>query len=248
MPFLWPTQAPYSTAYGAYESMEFTLARGLFPFLALGVILATGVLVGRVLCGWACPMGLVQDLLSMGPLSGKPVPVNLEFLKDGKTAVLLFSLFAATMSGFQYGLSDVPPMGVFSDAPFSVFDPSGTLFAYLPWSLLWKSNLLSSAGIYGIVKLVVLALSLGPSLFVPRFFCRNLCPMAALLEPLAPIKYLRVSVASGANERRANKVLDDVCPMGVQVSGDARFVEDKACIHCGNCVVEEPAIFGQQVF
>lgn len=36
---------------------------------------------------------------------------------------------------------------VFSDSPFSVISPAGTLFAYLPWLALWNTNVLLSAGI-----------------------------------------------------------------------------------------------------
>ena len=60
VPFLHATQGPYSTAVGGYESLEFTISRGLFPLLSLGVILLTAILVGRLFCGWACPIGLVQ--------------------------------------------------------------------------------------------------------------------------------------------------------------------------------------------
>ena len=35
----------------------------LFPFVALGSVLLVGVLIGRLLCGWVCPFGLVQDWL-----------------------------------------------------------------------------------------------------------------------------------------------------------------------------------------
>lgn len=60
VPYLHVTQAPFSTVHGAYESLEYTIARGLFPLLVLGVIYLTAVTVGRLFCGWACPFGLVQ--------------------------------------------------------------------------------------------------------------------------------------------------------------------------------------------
>jgi hypothetical protein len=40
----------------------------------------------------------------------------------------------------------VVPHQVFSDSPFSVISPAGTLFAYLPWVALWNTNVLLSAG------------------------------------------------------------------------------------------------------
>ncbi len=68
VPYVYPAQAPYATVAGAFESLEFTIARGVFPLLVLGVILLTGVTVGRVFCGWACPVGLLQDLLIYVPV------------------------------------------------------------------------------------------------------------------------------------------------------------------------------------
>ena len=34
-----------------------------FPFYVLGFLLLIGLLFGRLICGWACPFGLVQELL-----------------------------------------------------------------------------------------------------------------------------------------------------------------------------------------
>src|SRR5512136_3122089 len=36
-----------------------------FPFYALGLIGLFGLSLGRFWCGWACPFGLVQDLVSL---------------------------------------------------------------------------------------------------------------------------------------------------------------------------------------
>ena len=32
-------------------------------FYVLGILLLYGVIAGRTICGWACPMGLIQELL-----------------------------------------------------------------------------------------------------------------------------------------------------------------------------------------
>merc|ERR1712000_536950 len=66
-PYVYPSQAPYATVAGAFESLEFSIARGLFPLLALGVILLTGITVGRVFCGWACPWDCCRTFSSTFP-------------------------------------------------------------------------------------------------------------------------------------------------------------------------------------
>jgi len=65
VPYLHSTQAPYSTAHGAFESLEYTIGQGIFPLLVLGVIYLTAITVGRVFCGWACPFGMVQDFFKL---------------------------------------------------------------------------------------------------------------------------------------------------------------------------------------
>jgi len=39
VPYLHTTEAPYSTVHGAYESLEYTIAQGLFPILVLALFI-----------------------------------------------------------------------------------------------------------------------------------------------------------------------------------------------------------------
>ncbi len=48
---------------------------GAVPFYALGVILLTGVLVGRATCGWLCPFGFLQEILYKIPTKKMTIPV-----------------------------------------------------------------------------------------------------------------------------------------------------------------------------
>ena len=60
------------------------------PFAVLGFLFVFGSLLGRFVCGWLCPFGLVQDLLYKIPLfrKRKRLPFH-HILKYGKYAVLL---------------------------------------------------------------------------------------------------------------------------------------------------------------
>ena len=247
MPYVYPAQAPFATTVGAFESLEFTIARGAFPLLVLGVILLTGITVGRVFCGWACPMGQLQDVLIYVPVKKDQNWYGIvNYVKQLKWGLVGFSVVLALLSGWRRGESDMP-LGYFSDAPFQVLSPAGTLFAYLPWMALWKSNVLIAAGVWGWIKLVLLIAVLVPSVYIPRFFCRYVCPMGAILEPFAPFKMLRIERKTGSSINEANKVLDEVCPMSCKVSSDATFVSDPSCIHCGNCTTVAPNVFSQGV-
>lgn len=142
--------------------------------------------------------------------------------------------------------SEGDAVGTFSAAPFEVLSPSGTLFAYLPWMWLWKSNVLISAGLWGWLKFVILLGVLAPSVYIPRFFCRHICPMGASLEPLASLKLLRINRNIAVSKDENNKVLESVCSMGVRVANDSdTFISDSNCIHCGACVAQAPEQFEQ---
>jgi len=243
VPYLHTTQAPYSTAHGAYESLEYTIARGLFPLFVLGIIYLTAVTVGKVLCGWACPLGLVQDILSYLPFKKQKLSSStLSQIKDLKWIVVGLSIATAVLVGFRRAhKQNEDPASYFSDSPFSVISPSGTLFAYIPWMFLWNTNVLATGGTIAWIKLAVLVGVLVPSVYTPRFFCRYLCPMGALLEPLSKYKMLRISRTGKLSKEELNRLMNDVCPTGVQVdSEDSEFIDHGNCIHCGKCAAEAP--------
>jgi len=250
VPYLHCTESPFSAVHGAYESLEYTIARGLFPLLVLGTIYLTATTVGRAFCGWACPFGLVQDLLSYLPFQKQKLSAaNVSQLKDLKWVVLGFSLVSSVLIGWRrIGSSEANPLGVFSDSPFSVFSPSGTLFAYIPWLALWNNNVLAVAGITAWVKIGLLVATIVPSLYIPRFFCRYVCPMGALMEPMSQFKLLRITRNPKLTTEDLNKVLDDVCPMGVHLEKDGEFIDHPGCIHCGKCVTEEPRTLDSKFF
>jgi ferredoxin-type protein NapH len=250
VPYLHVTQSPWSTVHGAYESLEYTIARGIFPLLVLGVIYLTAITVGRLFCGWACPFGLVQDLLSYLPFKKQRLPASTTAqLKDLKYAVLGFSLISVILVAWRRAsaLGHEEPMGVFSDSPFSVISPANTLFAFLPWLALWNTNVLASAGVIAWIKLALCVAVIVPSVVIPRFFCRYLCPMGTLLEPVSSYKLLRISRSSKTPLPEVNRVLGDVCPMGVQLEKEDYVSDHPSCIHCGKCVTESPTTFAQTI-
>ena len=62
----------------------------VFPFLAIGTLLLFGVLIGRLLCGWVCPFGLLQDLLFKIPGKKFALP---EWASSLKYLFLIFMVF-----------------------------------------------------------------------------------------------------------------------------------------------------------
>eukprot|EP01092_Planopodium_desertum_P016139 TRINITY_DN888_c0_g1_i2.p1 TRINITY_DN888_c0_g1~~TRINITY_DN888_c0_g1_i2.p1 ORF type:complete len:246 (-),score=28.31 TRINITY_DN888_c0_g1_i2:42-779(-) len=227
-------------------------ASSLFWFSVLSTLLP--LLLEKFFCGWACPFGLVQDFLSYLPFKKERVSSEThKSMKDIKWAIIGFSVLVCVLVGFRRLTSPKEnPVGVFSDSPFSVLSPSGTLFAYIPWMLLWNQNVLATAGLFGWIKFALLVGSLVPSLYIPRFFCRYVCPMGGLLDPLSSYKVLRIKFKETKDRAYLNEKLNEVCPMGVQVTDNevgtagSNTIESAACIHCGKCVTQYPRIFNQE--
>ncbi len=95
------------------------------PFGVLGFFFLFGSLLGRSVCGWLCPFGMVQDLLFRIPIfrKKKRLPFH-RVLTFGKYAVLF--LLA--------GLGSLLLLGGFARVPAfcKYLCPSGTLLGALP--------------------------------------------------------------------------------------------------------------------
>ncbi|KAH3743343.1 4Fe-4S binding protein [Pelomyxa schiedti] len=266
VPILHCTKSPFSIAVGTFDAIEYSLSHAVVPILSLGVTFLTAILVGKFLCGWACPMGFAQDLISYIPYPrSKLSPNTASSLKDIKWGVLAFSVLCCGLAAWRRSsIPDVPednavqlaaakayaeaPIGVFSDAPFGVISPSCTLFCYLPNFVVWTAtNVLAVAGLVAWLKIGVFVACVASCIVVPRFFCRFVCPLAALMEFVMPFKVLSIKCQKGHHDK-FNALLSNVCPVGCNhtVTEDSinkeQLLQHPGCIHCGNCLAADPNI------
>jgi ferredoxin len=104
------------------------LVRGLVPFVAIGLMILAGALIGRMICGWVCPFGLIQDL--MAKIGGKRLsfkfPKVLAYLKY---PVLVMTVFVIPLA---WGIDKTPSGVAASDFFFCNYCPAGTLEAAIP--------------------------------------------------------------------------------------------------------------------
>lgn len=190
-----------------------------FPFYVLGLLLLFGLLLGRLICGFLCPFGLIQELLYKIPslkLKKNKWTKRLSWLKY---VILAFFVIAIPIwSALRRGV----PLPAFC----KYICPAGTLEggvllavlrpeyrALLGWLFSWKA-------------LLCLLILLG-SVFIFRNFCRFFCPLGALYSLFSRVAVFGIQV----DESRCTHC--DICTKTCLL--DVEKVGDRECVQCGKC-------------
>ncbi|MBO5523911.1 MAG: 4Fe-4S binding protein [Roseburia sp.] len=194
-----------------------------FAFYVAGFLVFIGALVGRFVCGWLCPFGLIQDLLHKIPFPKKLKTFRGDKLLR-KLKYVILVVFVILLPMF---LVDVLGQG----APYfcKLICPVGTLEGGIPLVLLNKS-LHSALGWLYAWKNVVLVATILLSMMIYRPFCKYICPLGAIysvFNPISVLKY-RVDEHKCINCSACSKV----CSMGCNPVQNANHPE---CIRCGLC-------------
>lgn len=191
------------------------------PTYILGILALFGLMLGRTICGFLCPVGLGQELLY-----------------KIKTPKLKKSRVTRVLSYFKYvvliALVVIVPL-VFAVPGFCEYIcPAGTFEGGL--GLLPNPNnegLLANLGPLFSWKFTLLVLIIVASVFIFRVFCRFLCPLGAIYGFFSRIALLGVKLDK-------EKCTDCGLCVGV-CKMDVKRVGDHECIHCGACISVCPA-------
>ena len=194
-----------------------------FPYYAVGLLLFFGALLGRLICGFLCPFGLLQDLLHRIPFFKKIKTFRADkYLRFVKYAVLVLLVI-------------VLPLCVKLTPVFCKYlCPSGTLsglllaFSDTRLFALFGSRFMGKACILGCVVLT--------SVILYRPFCKYLCPLGALYALFNRAALIQMttdrSACVGCGQCAA------ACDMGVNPAETPNSTE---CIRCGKCMNVCPA-------
>ena len=206
---------PLGSLQGAFSAGRSTL------FYVGGILLLYGVLLGRTVCGWLCPFGLIQELLHK-----LPTPK----LRKNRVTRILSLLKYVLLAVFVLA---IPIAYAFRDEPLPAFCkyicPAGTLEGGLGLlaNRVNESYLSMLGPIFTWKFLLLVSVGVG-SIFVFRLFCRFLCPLGALLG-----LFNRVSVF-GVRLEPASCVNCGKCVAACEL--DVRTVGDRECVSCGKCM------------
>ena len=191
--FLWLLQR---LAAGDGRDLPFSAFFHADPLAAIGVTLASGTLpgallwflvlaaltlvLGRVFCGWACPLGTLQQLSSW-LLSPRSRRESLLVNRWRRWYAIKYYLLAALLGGALLG-----------SLQSGLLDPLSLLARGLAsgvWPVLPGGRAVPGGWIAAILLLAIVV----ASRWIPRLFCRALCPLGALLGVLARFSLFRIS-------------------------------------------------------
>lgn len=198
-----------------------------FSFYVLGLLMLFGIVAGRLVCGFLCPFGLIQDLLHRIPV--RKVRVNpvadriLRYLKYLVLAVLVVLLPLLVRNDFDMGYTwfcqYVCPAGTLSGLSLIVTNPF--LADALGFLFSWKMCLL----------MIVLI----SSTLIHRPFCRYLCPLGAFYGLFAKFSLYQMNLDKSKCVGCGR--CESVCPMAVRCTKEINTAE---CIRCGRCAAACP--------
>jgi len=249
------------TVVGALTLIQYMLAKNVFPWTALASTFLFAALTGRFACGWICPFGFIQDILSainrdeveVSPRTHRPL-LKLKYAILIVILLISFLLFTVSRIDVDAETSYREALGPFSEGPFNSVSPSSTLFALIPqlpqrWLRIAEDY--DFEGLYTFegaqrllaafftpllgIRLAILLLVLASSAYIARFWCKYLCPQGAFLALLS-----RHSLVGLRREpamcTRCRQCVEN-CPMEVDLlEAWWEKISDPECILCLECL------------
>ena len=257
VPVLWTWGLKTNTVGDAFTAIQLMLSGWnlvyvVFPWLALASFVIVGVLIGKALCGWVCPFGFVQDLV--GYVRRRQTDLSArthDTMIYAKYFVLAITLFiSGTFSASKLtgaGSSYANALGVFAQAPFTVLSPSETLFATIPRlvsGLNISANVASDilTGLSGLpalfwVQFAIMVIVLVFAVYVPRSFCRYLCPHGAIMAFMNTFSFIGLRREPFKCEKGGCRSCVLVCPTRVPILDlPWEKFSHPECIYCMKCV------------
>jgi polyferredoxin/formate hydrogenlyase subunit 6/NADH:ubiquinone oxidoreductase subunit I len=192
------------------------------------VVLGLTAVFGRFFCGWVCPLGTLQHLVSWlaGPEKRKRPKINryrswfsAKYLV--LTALVVWALFGANHFGW------LDPIALLHRAFASGVRP------------LWHGGLTPG----GWISFAMLAAILLLSAWMPRFFCRAICPAGALMGLFARLAPLRIR-----RDQSGSCSGCTLCVFACQGADEPldkhRVSECHVCLNCLGTCAEESLHYG----
>ncbi len=225
-PFFYCHSCPYAVAGCPIGTIEHAVYKGkisvpllLYPIL---IVVAISSIFGRAVCGWLCPIGLLQRATSRLSRKNKlskqisqkiPQTVKNKMRYIKYLNLVLLVIIAPYFTGFMF--TDICPVGF--------------LVGTIPISIIHHGEFVPN--VFFPVAAIVFILFMILIFSTERGWCKYFCPLGALMAPLNKISLVHIYVHKDKCIH-CNRCVN-VCPMGIDVPNVDRSPE---CILCGKCI------------
>lgn len=216
-------------------------------------LLLSCFLAGRWFCGWACPMGTLLDASNPLVGSGKDnIPRPISKIRHGLLVIILvgalfglplvgyFDPFAILVRGLT--MSIYPAFSMAVEQLFTLtyqHGPPWLNFATEPLYRILRDHILpfeQKIFTLALPAAIILLTVFLMELFQRRFFCRNICPLGALLGMAARLAPWRIRNRQPGC--RACGGCSEICRTGA--IDDLGRVSNERCILCLDCLQQCP--------
>lgn len=250
--FCWATWTSRLGGYPVSRILE------MDPLVTLSTVLSTGyvyralswgllilgvtLLFGRVFCNWICPYGTLHQfvgwLFNVNSAKENFERNRYRDLYFLKYAILIVFLISAFFGALQIGLLD--PICLMYRSVATVFAPA-TDMALDKGNAAWLDALKFAPGVPQRVFVgsfwigLFITVLVAANLWIPRFFCRVLCPLGALLGVFSRFALFRIN-------RDVHKCTDcNLCLSRCEGASDPQGVlRQSECFSCMNCIDDCP--------
>jgi polyferredoxin len=219
----------------------------LDPLVAVGTILTTHtlywpllwalptviltIIFGRFFCGWVCPFGAMHHFVGFLGRRKKKTAQKIQLNRYRKAqgikylilvVLLAMAAFPSAAATLQTGLLDPIPLITRSLnlVLLTIVDKSANLISV-------PDRFYEGAWLIFLIFLTTILLNL----FIPRFYCRFLCPLGALFGVLDRFAIWRIG--KNTAECINCKLCERDCEGGCEPAGSIRISE---CVLCFNCL------------
>ena len=181
--------------------------------VTLFVVLFFSVSGSRLFCGWACPVGVLQDAIHFIPVSVKKYRLSFFWMNTVRTLLIAGLVPLVMFTGINIFYSYLNPFGP------------------LKWN--WNMDAFFIAGF------IVLMLTAAASLFVYRPYCYMICPVGWVTWLLERVSLFGVRFNPSACTDCRECITQTSCPAVEAIISRKAWRPD--CFSCGRCIAECPA-------
>jgi len=190
----------------------------VFPFIAIGMLVAVGAMFGTLICGWVCPFGYLQDLAAKVPTPKFDLP---KF-----TGYFRYVMLIGAVLAIPYFFGEGHPLFVCRICPAGALEsavPTMAGQAIRGEKVIWPNAL----------KMTILIVFLIAIFFIKRPWCRVLCPLGAIFSLFnrASAFFLRFDAEACTHCERCHKL----CEYGIEPEKSPNDLRCIRCLECTQC-------------